>query len=83
MLFVCLHKNILKSPDQILKIFHAHVHLNETTYKAKVSDTLLQGQVHSERSKVTCTEIVSAAYLLNHSSDLENISHICAPQCAE
>ena len=69
MIFVCLHKNILKSPDQILKIFHAH----ETTCKAKVSDTLLQGQVHSERSKVTCTEIVTAAYLLNHSSDLENI----------
>ena len=63
----------LTSPDQILKIIYAHVHLNETTSKAKVSDTLLQGQVHSERSKVTCTEIVSAAYLLNHWSDFEII----------
>ena len=52
------------------------IHLNETKCKANIL-LELQGQGHSERSKVTFTEFVTVPYMLNPLSDLENISHIC------
>ena len=46
---------LLKPLSDYEKIFHMRVHIIETMCRAKVSDTLLQGQGHSKRLKVICT----------------------------
>ena len=51
------------------------VHLAETMCRVKFSDTILQGQSNSERSKVACTLFLPTPHPLNLWSGPENISH--------